>query len=484
MKAYAGCLAGMLALGACTPRSAELRIVESAAAAMGGLDQVRSVRRFTVEGSGDVFALGQNPTLESPLLNWEVQSYRRTTDLVNHRWQEESKRKPTFVTGWPEAFSLIEGYDAGLAFDIEEGVPSRRDGLVATRREAELFHHPLGFLRAASQPAARLERARDEGDAQAVDLVASEGHRFTLLIDKTRKLPRRIVSTSHEPGLGDVTLVTEFSEYRTFDHVAFPTQMTWRIDTTIVAYLRVTRAATDRDTTKPAAPAAVRNAPDPAAGDARVTVEQAAPGVWYLAGESHHSVVVEFADHLTLIEAPVDDRRTLAVIARARTLRPTKPLTEVINTHHHLDHAGGIRAAVSEGLKVITHESNRAFVEVLVSRPSTVFPDALARRPRPLVIETVAEKKVITDGQRSIELYPITGNGHCATMLMVYLPRERLLVEADAYQPPPLQGTPPVMHPWAPNLLENIRRRGLRVSRILPVHGRIVPFAELVAAAK
>ena len=68
----------------------------------------------------------------------------------------------------------------------------------------------------------------------------------------------------------------------------------------------------------------------------------------------------------------MDDRRTLVVIARARALRPGKALTEVINTHHHFDHSGGIRAAVSEGLRVITHESNRGFFEAMVARPATV----------------------------------------------------------------------------------------------------------------
>ena len=77
-----------------------------------------------------------------------------------------------------------------------------------------------------------------------------------------------------------------------------------------------------------------------------------AKGIWFLAGQSHHSVLVEFADHLTLIEAPQNDTRALAVIAKARTLRPGKPLTQVVNTHHHFDHSGGIRAAVSEGLTV------------------------------------------------------------------------------------------------------------------------------------
>jgi hypothetical protein len=101
----------------------------------------------------------------------------------------------------------------------------------------------------------------------------------------------------------------------------------------------------------------------------------------------------------------------------------------------------------------------------------------------PLAIDTVSDSKVLTDGTRRLEIYPVTDSPHCPSLLMVYFPREKLLVEADAYQPPPLTGPPPLVHPFAANLLDNIRARGLRVDRVLPIHGRIVPFAELVAAA-
>ena len=99
-------------------------------------------------------------------------------------------------------------------------------------------------------------------------------------------------------------------------------------------------------------------------------------------------------------------------------------------------------------------------------------------------MEAVGDKLVLGEGKAKAGSLPDHGSRHCATMLMVYLPAERLLVEADAYQPPPLQGRPPVSHPHAGNLLENIERRGLRVERVLPIHGRPVPFGELVAAAK
>ena len=73
---------------------------------------------------------------------------------------------------------------------------------------------------------------------------------------------------------------------------------------------------------------------------------------------------VWLADHLTLIEAPLSEARTLAVIARARELKPGTPLTQLVTTHHHFDHTAGLRAAIAEGLTIITHEGNRAFVDV------------------------------------------------------------------------------------------------------------------------
>jgi glyoxylase-like metal-dependent hydrolase (beta-lactamase superfamily II) len=474
------CIAAVVALAiACGGTSREPDVPADAAAAMGGRARIDGVKSLALEGEGTAYALGQSRTLDSELLSWRVSGYRREVAFDDHRWREESVRTPTFVTGWPEPAPLVEGYDDGLAYDVEEGAASRRDSLVSVARRVELYHDPVGLLRAIGAGELRAVATRSD----TVDLVTDAGDRLTLVVDSTTRLPRRIVSKGHEPALGDVNLVTELDDFVTVDGLSLPSRIRKRVDTTVVADLRITRTVVNPAIGELRAPADARRAAEPP-GAATVTVSEEAPGVWYLAGEGHHSVAVDLGDHLTLIEAPVDDRRTLAVIARARALRPGKPLTEVINTHHHFDHSGGIRAAVSEGLRVVTHESNRGFFEAMVARPATVRPDALARRPRPLTMETVGDKLVLGEGRRRLEVYQVTGSRHCATMLMVYLPGERLLVEADAYQPAPLQGRPPVSHPHAANLLENIERRGLRVDRLLPIHGRPVPFGELVAAAK
>jgi len=199
--------------------------------------------------------------------------------------------------------------------------------------------------------------------------------------------------------------------------------------------------------------------------------------VWFLAGQSHHSVVVEFADHLVLIDAPLNEARALAVIAKARELVPGKPLTTLVTTHHHFDHTAGMRAAISEGLKVVTHSGNKAWVEAMAKRPHSRQPDALAKNPKPVTVETVDEELEMKDAAKTMVLYHVAGSPHSDTMLMAYLPAERVIVEVDVFSP----GA--AVHPYEANFLENITKRKLKVDRIVPLHGRVVPVADLYAAA-
>jgi glyoxylase-like metal-dependent hydrolase (beta-lactamase superfamily II) len=100
--------------------------------------------------------------------------------------------------------------------------------------------------------------------------------------------------------------------------------------------------------------------------------------------------------------------------------------------------------------------------------------------PISLTIVGVGEKMVMKDATRAVELHRIKGTDHVDTFLMVYLPKERLLIQADAFTPGPPNG--PVPNPpnaGHVNLVQNLDRLKLDVDRILPLHGRIVPLAEL-----
>jgi glyoxylase-like metal-dependent hydrolase (beta-lactamase superfamily II) len=151
-------------------------------------------------------------------------------------------------------------------------------------------------------------------------------------------------------------------------------------------------------------------------------------------------------------------------------------LTQLVSSHFHSDHTGGLRAAVAEGLTVITHEGNAAFYADAVKRPHTIAPDALARNPKSLKVETVGEEREIADPTMTVALYHIAGNPHADTLLMAYLPKQRVLVEADAFSP----GA--AAQPYAANLLENITKRQLKVDKVIPLHGAVAPFSEVVRA--
>jgi hypothetical protein len=169
-----------------------------------------------------------------------------------------------------------------------------------------------------------------------------------------------VVTAGNNNLLGDVALVGRFADYRDVAGLHLPARLISATDDFVTAEIHAATQAIDGDAGDLAAPADAAKAPAPGApAPPTVAVEQLAKGIWFLGGGTHNSVLVEFKDHLTLIETPQSDARGLAVITKARELVPGKPLTHVITTHHHSDHTGGVRAAISEGLTVMRSPGGR-----------------------------------------------------------------------------------------------------------------------------
>ena len=94
----------------------------------------------------------------------------------------------------------------------------------------------------------------------------------------------------------------------------------------------------------------------------------------------------------------------------------------------------------------------------------------------------MADKRVLSDATRTVELHLIKDTMHGDGIIMAYLPKEKLLVEADVYTP----AAPNAPRPAQPNpnnvsLNDNIERLNLAVDQILPLHGRKVGLAEFRA---
>jgi glyoxylase-like metal-dependent hydrolase (beta-lactamase superfamily II) len=468
------------AVSGCATPTPEQQIANDAATALGGRDRVLAVKTIVIEGEGSNGNLGQDMTPDATGQAFIVSNYKRSIDVANRRARTEQTRTPNFAYfQGQQPQKQVLGVDKDVAYNVApDGTATRASNSAARDRRAELFHHPVTIVRAALDPAAKLTNPRTAGDQRVVDVTTADGLAFTLAIDGRSKLPARVVSMTDNPNLGDVAIETSFADYQDVSGLKLPAHITTKTDKWTTAEIRATKQSVDADAGDLAAPAAV-TAAAPVAGPApaTVTAEEVARGIWFLAGQSHNSVLVEFTDHLMLIEAPQNDTRTLAVIAKARELRPNKPLTQVVASHHHFDHSGGVRAAVSEGLTVIAHKPTAAFYEDTIARKHSIVPDALAKNPKPLKLETVDEELELKDAAMTVHLLHIAGNPHADTLLMAYFPKEKILVEVDAYSP----GA--AVQPYAANLLENIKRRNLKVDRIVPLHGAVVPFSALAKAA-
>jgi glyoxylase-like metal-dependent hydrolase (beta-lactamase superfamily II) len=461
-----------LILGGCTSKPPDQQFIDDAMRAVGGRDRIEAVKSIVIEGTGVNYNLGQDIKPEAATQQFAVTGYKREIDLEQGRQRVEQTRTPKFAYfQGPQPQTQIQVLDGDIAFNIApSGTASRLAGLAERDRRIDYFHHPVTALKAATAPITSIANVRTVGNVRQADFVFRD-RQWTMTIDPSG-LPLSISSKAYNANLGDVVITTTFADYQDSNGLKLPARIAGKVDDFTTYEIQASKQAVDATLGNMSAPPAVANATSPPPPN--VTAESIGKGVWFLAGGSHHSVLVEFADHLMLIEAPQSEARTLAVIKKARETVPEKPVRQLVTTHHHFDHTAGLRAAIAEGLTVITQAGNQEWVDRMARRSHSRQPDLLARNLARLNVESVDAEREFTDQAMTVRLYHVAGNPHTETMLMAYIPRDRLLVEVDAFSP----GSQ--VHPYAANLLDNIRQRNLRVDKIVSLHGTIVPFAELV----
>jgi hypothetical protein len=347
-------------------------------------------------------------------------------------------------------------------------VPQPAPGAVY-ERTLQVWLTPHGFLKAAAENHASARPGEDTGQKVTILTFTLGKNKIVGTID-SRNLVTKVETWMANPVLGDMPFETEYSDYREFGGMKFPAHIFQKQGGSMTFDLTVTSAQANVEKAALEVPEAVLQAKAPVE---RVTPERIADGMWFLHG-GHNSVLVEFKDFVAVVEAPLNESRSLAVIAAVKQLAPDKPIRYVINTHHHFDHSGGLRTYVAEGATVITHEGNKAFYEWAWKQPRTMEPDKLAENPKEAKFLTYQNKYVLTDGTRSIEVHLTIGDNHDEFLSFAYLPNEKILIEADDFSAWYI--TPLSLSFWN-NLYGNIERLNLDVETVAPLHGGVTTMA-------
>jgi glyoxylase-like metal-dependent hydrolase (beta-lactamase superfamily II) len=377
-------------------------------------------------------------------------------------------------------------------------VPAPAD---AEQRQLEIWLTPHGCLKGALAPGANpiaiTRNEQGKGRIRAVSFMALGKYRVQCGIND-KNLVERIQTYFPNPVVGDLYYELVLTNYKDFGGVMFPTTFHAHhdLDDDLEGEgvnvsgghnsfgLTVSNVQTNVKGAALTVPDAVRQATVP---PIRVESQKAADGVWYVGGGTHASVAVEFRDFITVVEAPLNEDRSLAVIAEVKKLIPNKPIRYLVSTHHHWDHLGGVRAYVQqEGVTIVLQQLNHAYyAEVLWVRPWTLKPDRLSIFPPEEVaegytFESVGQKYVLTDGTKVMEVYNVQGLAHAQGMLIAYLPKEKIVVEADLFTPPaPNAPLPTTVSPASRTFFNNVQRLKLDVSTIAPIHGgRVYPWAD------
>lgn len=480
VSASAIAIAAALGLSSCATAPPDAQAVLRAAEAATGANAVKSIR-VAGAGTGATFGQAWQPGAPWPRLNYS--SFVRVADYDSAALREEFARSraepngggaiPLMGLGEQRAVGVLQGEHAWN----QVGPAPVASPVALDSRIHDLWTMPHGVLKAARQHNATASRRTVDGrDYLALSFTVPGRFSATAFVNPATNLVDRVESTQPQHVMGDTASVITYADWRDHGGVKVPARMSQNLGGHPVLDVTFTDVQIN-------APAGIATPDLVKAATERVTSEVLAPGVWFLAGGSHNSVLIEMRDHLILVEAPLYDGRSAAVLAQARSLAPGKPVRYAVNSHHHFDHAGGLRTAAAEGATLVTSAQAKPWYDRIMANPNRIRPDLLARSGRTVSTVGVNGKHSLGDASRAVDVYEIAGSVHAQGFLMVHLPQHKILIQGDAFTP----GAPGAPAPAVPNdnnvnLLRNIEQLKLDVERIAPLHGRVVPLRELLTA--
>jgi glyoxylase-like metal-dependent hydrolase (beta-lactamase superfamily II) len=481
-------------------------LLQQSANAMGGLTALRALKTQVIESEGKQFDSSSTPQPLGPTRQITTFRYTLTRDLTQPRlrleWEAQS-------LGSNQTLRFVEIIDGSTGM-LQEGADGAKQirlhpGRLATRLREEQRNPAKLMLVGLNQKSLRYRGdAEVDGKRHMVLSFSEGGDQFRIYIDRQTRLPTQTELLENDPLEGDSSYVLRYGDWRKVDGVMLPFSLRYELNGRALQeeQIKAIRHNTALGGNVFAIPESVRSEKTDAkpiasqwilrrvAGNVsyqdmgrppKIEWVELAPGVHKIQGGSHATILVEMRDHLVAVEGPLYEARTAPVVKSIKERFPGKPIRYAIPTHHHLDHAGGIRAFMAEGATIVVPFNAQSFYARVATAPHTRNPDTLERSKGAVVIEAFGGGyRVLSDGARRIEIHPLP-TSHAEDLIVVYLPKERLLIEADHISPRNGQVSP---GPRVKEFVQELDKLKLDVATIVGIHGDQASLEVTRAAAK
>jgi glyoxylase-like metal-dependent hydrolase (beta-lactamase superfamily II) len=470
------------------------QVLEAGIEALGGLEALRAIQDFTLRESGKNFFIDQSPSPNPPFNSSPVEE-TTIVDLKGGRAFNELKNSFPGGVNWTR--TIIKGGE-GFTIDLRSKTltpvanPSVNNFRNQMRRLPHLF---LLEVMDAVSTARWIGEDEFQGKKQnVISYVRADGRQLALYFDARTNLFTKYDYLYTDGMVGDSLVEQIYTDYREVGRLKVPGR---RILNNANDAAQETTYVEVKFNTRPEesvfeVPTAGLERVTPAAAAATPPVASAvnklAEGVYVIQsvnGANYNVLFVAFGDHVLVVDAPEPfpyGGASAVVLGKIRETLPGKPVKYLVLTHHHSDHAGGARGYIAEGVAIVTTPGNRGRIGKLAAAPFTVTQDALSRNKREPVFELVSDKRrIFSDAGQRVELYDIGPSPHADEMLVAYLPKERILFQADLVLVNP-DGTLPAASDASAHLAEKIQQLGLNVEKIVGAHGRVITMDEMRAA--
>jgi glyoxylase-like metal-dependent hydrolase (beta-lactamase superfamily II) len=483
-------------------------IVQKAAEALGGTKAIQGVTSISVIADGERYEPGQKFYPDEYPKYVSSFHYNLTQDLVSDKMRTEWQRLAVYPYPQVLKYTVVINNNSGFTYGKDgffspSQAPLRSSGVSAWEKD-QLISSPLLLIRfALTHPefvVTQSDEKHNDKSYHVIQLnVKRDAEPIKILLDEVTFLPTKVVTLEDDPIHGDTQVHVLFNDWRKVNGVYFPFSVIHFLHGEVIeekrAYVNTNLKFSMQPLLIPKNATYSSNPDEHSLGwqssqwflrmhafgiphynrHLPVNFTEIEPGVYHVTGSTHNSLVIEMNDYIVVVEAPLYEERSKAVIQEINDRWPDKPIRYIISTHAHDDHIGGLRAYAAQGAIIVTSNVSKAVVNEILSAHHMIRPDELQLNKNKVNLELVSENKTISDNNRSIEIFPVK-NSHSNDMLAVYLPKEKILLDSDLYSP---RSVPPPFKIYSKELLDFITQSGIDVETIAGTHGTFGPLSDL-----